>query len=99
MKSEKESSASDKHLLKQLKLKLNLALEDIKEKGLLEIIRSQVTNQLTEKRELRRHCWLFPMEKYGTQEVKEKFSTNTKKLIVSSWVTILVPERYMMTPR
>lgn len=50
MKSEKESSFSAKHLPKQLKLKLNLALEDIKEKGLLEIITSQVTNQLTEKR-------------------------------------------------
>lgn len=74
MKSEKENTASDEHLLKQLKLKLNLALEDIKEKGLLEIIRSQVTNQLTEKRELRSHCWLFPMEKYSTKEVKEKFS-------------------------
>ena len=71
MKSEKENTASDEHLLKQLKLKLNLALEDIKEKGLLEIIRSQVTNQLTEKRELRSHCWLFPMEKYSTKEVKD----------------------------
>ena len=50
VKSEKESSVSAKHLPKQLKLKLNLALEDIKEKGLLEIIRSQVTNQLTKKR-------------------------------------------------
>lgn len=63
VKSEKESSLSDKHLRKQLKLKLNLALEDIKEKGLLEIIRSQVSNQLTEKRGQRSHCWLFPVEK------------------------------------
>lgn len=66
MKNGRESSVSDKRLLKQLKVQLSvalsLALDDVKEKGLLEIIKSQVTNQLAQTR-LKSHSQLFPAEK------------------------------------
>ena len=46
-----ERSVSDKHVLKQLKLELHLASEDLKGKGLPERGVSQVANQGTRKKE------------------------------------------------
>lgn len=52
---------SDKHLLKQLKVQLDLTLENHKEKSLPEIIKSQVTNRFTESG-LKTHSFIFCRE-------------------------------------